>query len=79
VARQVGSARLQENALDAGKQLIDAQRFGVMEEKISPAYARREYGVAIDERTWKFSRRRLWASLVLVWSNFLGNSWVNSG
>jgi N-methylhydantoinase B len=23
----------------------------VMEEKISPAYARREYGVAIDERT----------------------------
>ena len=25
----------------------------VMEEKISPAYARREYGVAIDERTWK--------------------------
>ena len=24
----------------------------VMEEKISPAYARREYGVAIDERTW---------------------------
>jgi flagellar basal body P-ring protein FlgI len=22
-----------------------------MEEKISPAYARREYGVAIDERT----------------------------
>ena len=25
----------------------------VTEEKISPAYARREYGVAIDERTWK--------------------------
>ena len=25
----------------------------VMEEKISVAYARREYGVAIDERTWK--------------------------
>ena len=25
----------------------------VMEEKISLAYARREYGVAIDERTWK--------------------------
>ena len=24
----------------------------VMEEKISAAYARREYGVAIDERTW---------------------------
>ena len=24
----------------------------VMEEKISPAYARREYGVVIDERTW---------------------------
>lgn len=25
----------------------------VMEEKISAAYARREYGVVIDERTWK--------------------------
>ena len=25
----------------------------VLEEKISPAYARREYGVVIDERTWK--------------------------
>jgi N-methylhydantoinase B/oxoprolinase/acetone carboxylase alpha subunit len=25
----------------------------VMEEKISPAYARREYGVVIDERTWE--------------------------
>jgi N-methylhydantoinase B len=25
----------------------------VMEEKISVAYARREYGVVIDERTWK--------------------------
>jgi N-methylhydantoinase B len=25
----------------------------VMEEKITVAYARREYGVAIDERTWK--------------------------
>ena len=25
----------------------------VMEEKISPAYARREYGVVIDERMWK--------------------------
>ena len=37
--------------MDAGKQLIDAQWF--MEEKISLAYARREYGVAIDERTWK--------------------------
>ena len=24
-----------------------------VEEKISAAYARREYGVAIDERTWK--------------------------
>jgi hypothetical protein len=24
----------------------------VMEEKISPAYARREYEVVIDERTW---------------------------
>jgi hypothetical protein len=24
----------------------------VMEEKISAAYARREYGVVIDERTW---------------------------
>ena len=24
----------------------------VLEEKISVAYARREYGVAIDERTW---------------------------
>ncbi len=27
-------------------------RRDAMEEKISPAYARREYGVAIDERTW---------------------------
>jgi hypothetical protein len=26
-----------------------------------------------------FSRRRLWACLVLVGSNFLGNSWVKSG
>jgi hypothetical protein len=42
--------------VDAGKQLIDAQWF--MEEKISLAYARREYGVAIDERTWRSSRRR---------------------
>jgi hypothetical protein len=25
----------------------------VLEEKISVAYARREYGVAIDEGTWK--------------------------
>ena len=25
----------------------------VLEEKISVAYARREYGVVIDERTWK--------------------------
>jgi N-methylhydantoinase B len=24
----------------------------VMKEKIGPAYARREYGVVIDERTW---------------------------
>ncbi len=24
-----------------------------MEEKISPAYARREYGVVIDEGSWK--------------------------
>ena len=24
-----------------------------MQEKISVAYARREYGVVIDERTWK--------------------------
>ena len=24
----------------------------VLEEKISPAYAQREYGVVIDERTW---------------------------
>jgi len=27
-------------------------RRDAMEEKISPAYARREYEVAIDERTW---------------------------
>jgi N-methylhydantoinase B len=27
----------------------------VLEEKISVAYARREYGVAIDERTWKIA------------------------
>jgi N-methylhydantoinase B len=32
---------------DPGRVLRD-----VMEEKISVAYARREYGVAIDERTW---------------------------
>jgi hypothetical protein len=28
---------------------------------------------------WRFSRRRLWASLALVGSKFLGNSWVKSG
>jgi hypothetical protein len=28
----------------------------VLEEKISVAYARREYGVAIDEGTWKVMR-----------------------
>ena len=27
----------------------------------------------------RFSRRRLWGSLVLVGSNFLGNSWAKSG
>src|SRR5215467_9875658 len=28
---------------------------------------------------WSFSRERLWGSLALVGSNFLGNSWVKSG
>jgi len=38
----------------------------VMEEKISTAYARREYGVIVDERTWEIvpgERARLRAAV----------------